>query len=121
MYASVTDYSAIYDKAYRLSRGAHTSFDRAVLPPIIAAYCGTVECQRLLDVSGGQGGLGLELEAHGIETITTDFGALDGSAVITFNLSEYDKSQFERVLSAIDPSKGSYVTTCFDVLEHIDR
>ena len=121
MYASVTDYAAIYNDAYRLRRGAHTSFDRTVLPPLIAEYCHQIGCSRLLDVSGGQGGLGRELQMHGIESVTTDFGSLEGSGVITFNLSEFEQSQHDCVLRAINPERGAYLTTCFDVLEHIDR
>lgn len=121
MYASITDYAAIYDDSYRERRGFHTSFDRAVLPPQIAEFCKSIACSRLLDVSGGSGGLGRELQVYGIETTTTDFGSLPGLDVVSFNLSDFEPSQHDRVLRALDPQRGSYLTTCFDVLEHIDR
>ncbi|MGO4441567.1 hypothetical protein [Rhizobium sp. RAF56] len=121
MYASVTDYSAVYNDAYRLRRGQHTSFDRNVLPPLVAEFCKGFTCTRLLDVSGGSGGLGRELKKYGIETTTTDFGSLPNSNVINFNLSDFGRDQLDRVLRAVDPARGPYLTTCFDVLEHIDR
>jgi hypothetical protein len=121
LYASVTDYAAIYTDAYRMRQGEHTSFDRSVLPPQIAEFARSVDCRRALDVSGGQGNLGRELCALGIKTVTTDFGVLPGSEVIRFNLGEYEEGQIDRVLRAVNPDAGPFLTTCFDVLEHIDR
>lgn len=121
MYASITDYAAIYDDAYRARRGEHTSFDRASLPPAVAAFCRTRGLGRVLDVSGGQGNLGRDLAAHGIAAITTDFGARPGDAVLPFDLAAHRPEAVEALLRRVEPARGAWLTTCLDVLEHIDR
>ncbi|QIG48823.1 hypothetical protein G5V57_14465 [Nordella sp. HKS 07] len=61
------------------------------------------------------------LREQGIESVTTDVSALPGSEVISFDLSRFSEAAVDDILQAIDPTKGAYLTTCFDVLEHIDR
>ncbi|MEO0497181.1 MAG: hypothetical protein AAF141_07385, partial [Pseudomonadota bacterium] len=75
----------------------------------------------MLDVSGGQGNLGKDLAAWNIDTVTTDIGSLPGSDVIPFNLASHSQAATEEILRARNPGGGAYLTTCLDVLEHIDR
>lgn len=121
MYASITDYGALYNDAYREWRGEGTSFDRAVLPPAIAAFCRAHGLARVLDVSGGQGILAQELVARGIAAVTTDYGARPGDSVLPFNLGAHAEDAAASVLRAMGPEGGAWLTTCLDVLEHIDR
>ncbi|WP_299357071.1 hypothetical protein [uncultured Shimia sp.] len=121
MHACVTDYEALYNDAYRARRGEHTSFDRSVLPSLVAEKSLGLGCKKHLDVSGGQGNLGRDLAELGITTTTTDIGALPGSPVLPFNLAVSDDSATRRVLNEIHATDDSYLTSCFDVLEHIDR
>ncbi|MGU3422389.1 hypothetical protein [Methylobacterium sp. D54C] len=87
----------------------------------MAEFCRSVDAKCLLDVSGGQGGLGKELKAFDIETTTTDYGALPGSPVLKFSLAEYDITQIKSILQKVSEGGDTFVTTCFDVLEHIDK
>jgi hypothetical protein len=121
LYASVTDYAAVYDDNYRRRRGDHTSFDREVLPPLISSFCHNAGISKLLDVSGGRGGLGAALREDGINAFTTDFGAVPEVGVVPFDLSSYSTNQTENVLKTVRSDSAAYVTTCFDVLEHIDK
>lgn len=121
MYACVTDYDAIYNDAYRHRRGEATSFDRSVLPALIAEFGREVGCRRILDVGGGQGNLARDLAAFGMDGTTLDYGAPPGADIMPFNLGRHQPSAVEAVLRHLSPERGDYLTTCFDVLEHIDR
>ena len=119
MYASVADYASVYGERYQ--RGGGTSFDKEILPPLIADFCKTSGLHKLLDVSGGQGWLSGALREFGIEGFTTDFSPLPGSGIISFDLSSYAREALEQVLRTVASGGASHLTTCFDVLEHIDR
>ncbi len=123
MYASVTDYTAVYNNCYRDRRGSHTSFDVGVLPPLLASFCREVGGGALLDVSGGQGRLAEALNGLGIRALTTDIAAPAGRPVIGFDLSRYSGADVTRVRQEAERAFGGapHVTSCLDVLEHVDR
>jgi hypothetical protein len=122
MYASVTSYSDIYTQAYRDRRGDGTSFDKGVLPPLISEYCKAIGSTAVLDVSGGQGALSQLLRSDGITVFTTDLVADPEAGIFSLNLSEYDQSKNKHLTSELAGgfSGKTYLTSCFDVLEHID-
>jgi hypothetical protein len=122
LYASVTDYTAVYNDGYRHRRGSHTSFDIRLLPPLLASLCWEAGISALLDVSGGQGRLAEALSGLGISALTTDVAAAPGRPVIAFDLSRYSEADIARVRQESQRcfSGAPYVTSCLDVLEHID-
>jgi hypothetical protein len=97
LYASVTDYSAVYNDGYRDRRGSHTSFDIRLLPTLLASFCREAGVSTLLDVSGGQGRLAEALAGLGIGALTTDLAAAPGRPVIAFDLSRYSEADIARV------------------------
>jgi hypothetical protein len=123
LYASVTDYAAVYNHAYRARRGSHTSFDVGVLPPLLASFCRESGVSALLDVSGGQGRLAEVLGGLGIDALTTDLAAAPGGSAIAFDLSCYSEADVARVRQEAERAfRGApHVTCCLDVLEHVDR
>ncbi|MBE0701577.1 MAG: hypothetical protein IH582_00080, partial [Afipia sp.] len=121
MYACITDYPAIYNDAYRERRGDHTSFDRNVLPPLLLDFCKSRHLKRHLDISGGGGGLRDAMKQSGIETFVTDISADPSRAILELNLSQYDDESVERVRRSVNFGISPHLTTCFDVLEHIDK
>ena len=123
MYASVTDYTAVYNDGYRNRRGSRTSFDIRVLPTLLASFCREIGVSALLDVSGGQGRLAEALGGLGIVALTTDIAAAPGRPVIAFDLSRYSEADVVRVRQEVDRAfRGApFVASCLDVLEHIDR
>jgi 2-polyprenyl-3-methyl-5-hydroxy-6-metoxy-1,4-benzoquinol methylase len=123
LYASVTDYTAVYNEGYRDRRGSQTSFDIRVLPTLLASFCREVGVSALLDVSGGQGRLADALGGLGIGVLTTDLAAAPGRPIIAFDLSRYSEADIARVRQEAERTFGGapHVTSCLDVLEHIDR
>ena len=123
LYASVTDYTAVYNEGYRVRRGSHTSFDIRVLPPLLASFCREAGISAVLDVSGGQGRLAEALGGLGIDALTTDIATAPGRPVIAFDLSRYSEVDLARVRQEAERAfRGApHVTSCLDVLEHIDR
>jgi hypothetical protein len=123
LYASTTDYKAVYHDAYRDRRGSHTSFDIDLLPALLATFCREAGVANLLDVSGGQGRLAEALGQFGIRALTTDISAAPGRPIIPFDLSCYAEADTARIGQEIRQIWGDapYVTCCLDVLEHIDR
>lgn len=123
MYASVTDYTAVYNDGYRNRRGSHTSFDVCLLPTLLASFCREAGTSAVLDVSGGQGRLAEALGGLGIDALTTDIAAAPGGPVIAFDLSRHSEADLARVRQETQRAfRGApYVTSCLDVLEHIDR
>ncbi|HET9313123.1 MAG TPA: hypothetical protein VFO04_03915, partial [Nitrospira sp.] len=119
MYASTTDYPSIYGETYR--RDNRTSFSKQLLPPLVAAFCRTAGIRKLLGVSGGQDWLIGSLKEFGIEGFATDFAPLPGTGVMSFDLASYAEEAVERILRTVASGGANYVTTCFGVLEHIDR
>jgi hypothetical protein len=123
LYASVTDYTAVYNDTYRDRRGSHTSFDIRLLPSLLASFCREAGVSALLDVSGGQGRLAEALGDLGIDALTTDLAAAPGRPVIAFDLSCYSEPDVVRVRQRAERAfRGApHVTCCLDVLEHVDR
>jgi len=112
----------VYDDAYRDRRGSHTSFDIEVLPELLGALCREAGVTRLLDVSGGQGRLAETLVGLGIHALTTDITATSGLPIIPFDLSRYSETEVARVRQEAERvfAGAPHVTSCLDVLEHID-
>ena len=123
MYASVTDYTAVYNDDYRDRRGLHTSFDIRLLPTLLASFCREAGVSALLDVSGGQGRLAEAVGGLGIGALTTDLAAAPGRPVIAFDLARHSEADVVRVRQEAERAfRGApHVTSCLDVLEHIDR
>jgi hypothetical protein len=113
----------VYNDGYRDRRGAHTSFDLRLLPPLVASFCREAGVGSLLDVSGGQGRLAEALGGLGINALTTDIATAPGRPVIAFDLSRYSEADVARVRQEAERAfRGApHVTSCLDVLEHIDR
>ena len=123
MYASVTDYAAVYNDVYRDRRGAHTSFNIGLLPTLLASFCRTAGVTSLLDVSGGQGRLIESLGRLGIRGLTTDICPSPGQPIIAFDLSRYSETDIARIRQEMERIGDGvpHLTCCLDVLEHIDR
>jgi len=122
MYASVADYTSIYDATYRARRGEHVSFDPTNLPPLIHDLCATLGLHAVLDVSGGQGTLCRTLREGGLHALATDFQADAARAVMPLDLAGADPSAVAGVRAAAAElaGGGAHLTSCLDVLEHID-
>lgn len=122
MYASTTDYGAVYDEIYH-RRGPDPSFNVGILPALLGAFCRQAGASALLDVSGGQGRLAGALRDLGIQVLTTDIGGTSERGMIPFDLSRYNDADVARVRERADRVAGHapHVTSCLDVLEHIDR
>lgn len=123
MFASITDYAAVYDQAYRASRGDHTSSDAAVLPSLVMSFCCASGCGALLDVSGGQGRLRTLAEEAGLRALATDLVADPERGVLALDLAGFDGAAVGRLREAAARHFAGtrHLTTCFDVLEHVDR
>ena len=123
LYASVTDYAAVYNDVYRDRRGAHTSFNIDILPTLLASFCRAAGVTSLLDVSGGQGRLIESLGRLGIRGLTTDICPSPGQPIITFDLSRYSETDIARIRQEMERVGDGlpHLTCCLDVLEHIDR
>jgi hypothetical protein len=123
LYASTTDYAAVYDDLYRDRRGRHTSFDIGLLPTLLAGFCRKAGVSGLLDVSGGQGRLAEALGEAGIRALTTDIAPVPGQPIVAFDLSRYAETDVIRVRRELERICGSspHLTCCLDVLEHVDR
>jgi hypothetical protein len=123
LYASITDYAAVYDHGYRERRGAHTSFDISLLPTLLSDFCRNAGATTVLDISGGQGRLAEALSRFGIRGVTTDIASVPDQPVVEFDLARYSETDVTRVREAVGRISAGlpYVTCCLDVLEHIDR
>jgi hypothetical protein len=122
MYASVTSYGDIYDQAYRDRRGETTSFSKSILPELLVKYCRSEGLSGVLDISGGQGYLARRLHSQGLRAITTDLVANPSAGIFGLDISSYSEPRNRAVLNEAKRAFGGeiYLTSCFDVLEHID-
>lgn len=117
-YASTTHYESLYATDYFGHSENAASFDTARLPPLLARLCAELSTRRMLDVGGGSGLLRRLMAAHDVEVTVADY-APPGDDGLRLDLSApVEGARLEAEVRA--RTGGAHLTTCFDVLEHLD-
>lgn len=118
--ACVTDYEHLYARGYYAHADGATSFDVARLPALVAQRS-SMFGRAVLDLGGGNGELGRALSDYRVKTLTIDAADRQEADYIRLDLSRYDPQTVEIVRRRIYAYLGdAYLSTCFDVGEHID-
>lgn len=112
MYASTTDYSQLYNPAYRLKRGENVSFPQQ-FPGALKEFCLIHKRKYLLDISGGQGNLAKVLQDLGITVIVTDYEADHKKNILPLALSEYTPEIIKQIKQALNSKfqHNAYIST----------
>lgn len=119
-YACVTDYEHLYGKDYYAHAQGSGSFDVASLPKIVSSLAKQFN-SRLLDVGGGNCLLAEMLEPESISTFTVDAARQERPNYATVNLASFCNESISDIRKKVESAiGGGYLTTCFDVAEHID-
>lgn len=119
--ACTTDYHGLYAANYYAHSPNSASFDVNVAPRVfagLAADCGNAA----LDLGGGSGLLVRLLGELGIKGFAVDAADRSDEAFLRMDLSVHEREQLDAALRRISGHiGGTWLVTCLDVAEHIDR
>lgn len=121
MWASKTNYAKLYSAEYFGKSDGAASYNGSDFEHVFLEFCKAHAIKALVDVGTGSGKLKQTAIAAGMTVFSCDFDPVEKEA-FHFDLSSGDLSHAAVLHARIDGLIGSseYVTTCLDVMEHID-
>ncbi|MCZ3380156.1 MULTISPECIES: hypothetical protein [Rhizobium] len=121
MWASKTDYAKLYSPEYFGKSSGSASYNGSDFERVFFNLCKANNIDSLVDVGSGSGKLKQSAVSAGMTVFSCDFDPVDKDA-FHFDLSLEDAEAAATLYNQIGDRVGSaeYITTCLDVLEHID-
>lgn len=118
MWASKTDYAKLYSPQYFGKNTDVASFDIHKFPKQLVNFCHNLKLSHVLDVGSGSGALAQQLRNLNFNVTCCDYEPATKDS-IHFDLTDNVENQ-KNTLADLTKITQAYLTTCFDVLEHID-
>jgi 2-polyprenyl-3-methyl-5-hydroxy-6-metoxy-1,4-benzoquinol methylase len=120
-YATVTNYNALYGTGYFAHDADSASFNKDVVPRVVADICKSLGINAVADVGAGNGMFGKILKSQGVNCVDIDVNNRNDDNFIYFDIS--GKNQ-DKVVEVAEICSGKfpcgYIVTSFDMAEHVD-